>query len=509
MTITTKQATLELETGSTLAESTYEYEPSQAPYTTSDVISNNYLTKLRQTDIIHHTHGISSPFAFQHSNLPVRLPLIYCDHTASNRALHSIERFIYQTVLPLYANTHTTTNFTGSQCTAWLAESRQIVAEACNARTTGKASTDVVLFTGNGATGAIELALNLAVGAWQAKYARYGGERKRRIVVYIGPIEHHSNMLPFRELKNRFVQDESVEVELCNVPPVSAMNGAVDLHAFEAMLVQQDKVDTALGTAATTATDDDSSCLKIGCFSAASNVTGLISDIPTITALLKKHGVLSFIDYATAAPYMPIDVNLTNTNAGAPIDAAFISTHKLLGGINTPGILIVKKSLIDRTIPPPNRVGGGTVFYTTESDTLYTTNWIERNEGGTPNVIGCIRSGLAFLTRKKLLATNYWDEYRELETVLEIETNLSNGYEETQLGLTKYEDMARNLCLIYLKSHASNIVVLGGDVREREHLPIFSFLIRCGDRFLHYNLVCAILNDIFGIQSRGGTFALI
>ena len=499
--MTMTATTLDLETGSTLAESTYIESSSKkesqnhSDFKNADV-SSKYLTKLRQSDIISlKHHGISSPF-FPHR----RLPLIYCDHTASSRALHSIENFINKKILPLYANTHTTTSVTGSQCTAWLAESRQIVAEACNARITGKASTDVVLFTGNGATGAIELALNLAVSSWQARCeSEFTHDGKKRIVVYIGPLEHHSNMLPFRELKNRFKNINSIDVEIHNVPPFSATNGSVDIRAFEEMIMRHANI------SAGNSNDTIDNSLKIGCFSAASNVTGLISEISTITALLKKHNILSFIDYATAAPYMPIDMNPANT--GAPIDAAFISTHKILGGINTPGILIIKKSLIDRTIPPPSRIGGGTVFYTTESDILYTTNWVERNEGGTPNIIGCIRSGLSFLTRKKLLAANYWNEYKELKEVLGVESNDTKAMDESYLGLMKYECMAHSLCLSYLKRHAENLVVLGDDTTSLRNLPIFSFLIRCGDKFLHYNLVCAILNDVFGIQSRGGKFS--
>lgn len=74
------------------------------------------------------------------------LPLIYCDQTASNRPLKSIEKFIHETCLPMYGNTHTNTSVTGSQSTAFVAEARQIVAEGVNAKISGKAALDVVLF---------------------------------------------------------------------------------------------------------------------------------------------------------------------------------------------------------------------------------------------------------------------------------------------------------------------------------------------------------------------------
>jgi hypothetical protein len=76
----------------------------------------------------------------------VEVPLVYCDQTASNRPVRSIERYMEQVCLPLYGNTHTNTSITGSQSTAFVAEARQIVAEATNAKITGKASLDVVLF---------------------------------------------------------------------------------------------------------------------------------------------------------------------------------------------------------------------------------------------------------------------------------------------------------------------------------------------------------------------------
>ena len=76
----------------------------------------------------------------------LELPLVYGDQTASNRPVQSIEEYLHRVCLPLYGNTHTNTSITGSQSTALVAEARQIVAEACNAKITGKASLDAVLF---------------------------------------------------------------------------------------------------------------------------------------------------------------------------------------------------------------------------------------------------------------------------------------------------------------------------------------------------------------------------
>src|SRR5690606_18641402 len=93
--------------------------------------------------------------------------------------------------------------------------------------------------------------------------------------------------------------------------------------------------------------------LKIGSFSAASNVTGILTDTARITSLLQKHGALAFWDYAAAGPYVRIDAS--------EADAVFLSPHKFIGGPGTPGILVVKRALLANAVP--HVVGGGTVSY--------------------------------------------------------------------------------------------------------------------------------------------------
>jgi hypothetical protein len=91
-------------------------------------------------------HNSSSSNHSNGKNEPYQVPLVYCDQTASNRPLESVERYVRTVALPLYGNTHTNTCVAGSQSTAFVAEARQLVAEMCNAKVTGKASLDVVLF---------------------------------------------------------------------------------------------------------------------------------------------------------------------------------------------------------------------------------------------------------------------------------------------------------------------------------------------------------------------------
>ena len=412
------------------------------------------------------------------------LPLIYADHTASNQPLSSIEQYLKDTCLPLYANTHTNTSVTGSQSTALVAEARQIVAEECNAKITGKAAQDVVLFTGAGSTAAVELLID----CMGLRHASNNNDDSQRPIVFVGPYEHHSNLIPWREAGCRVI---SVRED----PHTQTL----DLGHLEQLLQQYDQ----------------SRVLKMGTFSAASNVTGKVTDTVALAQLLHRYGALAFFDYATAAPYVDINMNppssssssqafiqhphsptITTTGEDASKDAIFISPHKMLGGgAGTPGVLIVKKRLVSQT-NAPHRSGGGTVFYVTNDHHRFLGNRVERFEGGTPHVTGIWRTGLCFL-RKRTVA----QEYKAI-----VATNQTNSSKTT---VYQHELQTFNRVAAYWKQHAPNLVLLGynnDNSKDISHhnLPIFSFLIRWGNRFLHYNYVCAVLNDVFGIQSRGG-----
>lgn len=281
-----KEMQIELESSSTLAEAAYDEqggggggvivdknkqeEEGVRNYGSSAVIATDQsylLTELR--DDMVNIDGIVSPIEGakvngkqEHTNN--KIPFVYCDHTASNRALHSIEEYIHRNVLPLYANVHTTTSTSGSQCTALVSESRTIIAEACNARITGKASRDVVLFTGSGATSAVELALHLTLKCKvKLSLSSSSSPPPKKVIVYAGPMEHHSNLLPYRE---------SDICEVVNVPPISGHHGGIDLKVLEDLLKQENSNGA-----------EDNTCLKIGVFSAASNVTGMLCQVVQIT----------------------------------------------------------------------------------------------------------------------------------------------------------------------------------------------------------------------------------
>jgi len=352
--------------------------------------------------------------------------ITYADYIASGQPLKFIEKHINDFVLPTYANTHTEGSFTGLQTSRFREEARELIKSSVNAT-----KDDILIFSGSGSTGAIDLLIR--------KLTQFYKTQEFFPVVFIGPYEHHSNILPWRE----------GPFDLVEIPMGS--NGNVDLHELESQLKKYHNKRPLIGS-----------------FSAASNVTGIIAPITEIHKLLKKFDALSFWDYAGAAPYINIDMNPKDEVSK---DAIFISSHKLIGGPGSPGILVVKKFLFSQGLPVIT--GGGTVHFVTKSQQRYFEDLEVREEGGTPAIIGSIRAGIAFKIKDQVGAAN----------IEEIEDNY-------------IKEAIRTF------SNYPNIYVLGD--LEVKRLGFMAFHIRFKGRFLHHNFVVALLNDLFGIQSRGG-----
>ena len=182
--------------------------------------------------------------------------------------------------------------------------------------------------------------------------------------MFVGPFEHHSNELPWRE---------SI-ADVVTIPEDA--DGHVDLARLEMELARY-----------------GDRPLKIGSFSAASNVTGIFSNTCAIADCLHRHEALSFWDFAAAAPYVEIEMYPTcREHPLAYKDALFFSPHKFVGGPGTPGVLVLRRELLRNRVP--DVVGGGTVAYVNPFDHRYLEDPESREEGGTPAIIESIRAGL-------------------------------------------------------------------------------------------------------------------
>ncbi len=351
------------------------------------------------------------------------VPLVYADYVASGRALAQVEEFISTHVLPYYANSHTEASWCGRYITGLREAARAEIARLTNA-----GEDCAVIFTGSGATAGLNRLVSLL-----------GVNEARDPVVFIGPYEHHSNILPWRESRAKVVE----------IP--EAAEGGPDLAALERALAAHAGAD-----------------LKIGSFSAASNVTGIITAPDPLTRLLKAHGALSVWDYAGAGPYLPIDME----GEDAPKDAVVVSAHKFPGGPGASGVLILRRSAVRRATP--SWPGGGTVTFVSPWRQDYSEDLAEREEAGTPNVIGDIRAALAFLVKEAV------------------------GEAAIAEREARFAAMAR-------RGWAGNprLALLGNPDAPR--LPIFSFLVLDEDgRPVSEQLFTRMLSDIHGIQARGG-----
>jgi selenocysteine lyase/cysteine desulfurase len=275
-------------------------------------------------------------------------PLIYADYTASGRALMQVERFVMEHVLPFYANSHTEASFCGAAMTRLRAEARATIARLC-----GAGPEHAVIFCGAGATAGINRLVAL-LGA---------NDRGTALRVILGPYEHHSNILPWRESG----------AEVMTLP--DAATGGPDRAALA----------TALATAPG----------RVICaFSAASNITGIVADVEAITRQVKAAGAAMVWDYAGGGPYLPIHMTPA---PDAPIDAIVTSPHKFTGGPAASGVMILRRDAVRSQTP--TWPGGGTVRFVSPGNHDYSNSLEAREEAGTPDVIGDIRAALAFIVK--------------------------------------------------------------------------------------------------------------
>ncbi len=375
--------------------------------------------------------------------------MVYCDYTASGRCLRFVESYL-QGLQRVYANTHTEDDITGRSMSQLLHEAEQAIKDSVNAGPQGR-----IIACGTGATGAIDK-LQQIIGVTLAPATRRNlGElldqeaiAKTQPVVFIGPYEHHSNELSWRQSIATTVQ---VRLDA---------SGQIDLAHLEELLQRPEYQGRKL----------------IGSFSAASNVTGMRSDVRKITALLHRHGAIACFDFAACAPYVDIDMNPAPAGNGEDpsIDAIFISPHKFLGGPGSSGVLVFNERIYDRDLPP-SVSAGGTVDYVGMADQDFITHIEEREKAGTPGVLQTLKAGLVFQI-KDAVGTD-------------VIHRRENEYSRRALRSWGQDD---------------NIEILGNPDPE-SRVGIISFNVRgASGKYLHHKLLTVLLNDLFGIQSRAG-----
>ncbi len=396
-------------------------------------ILNHPKIKFLQDNVIGRDATIETPFGTKRR--------VYFDYIASGCSFGPIEDLIAERVLPHMANTHTESNTSGRQITYFVDEAYRSVA-----RSLGATDEDVIIFTGAGSTSAINrliLAMGLRVPEQVAEACgcREKIPKESRPVIFRSMMEHHSNDIAWRETfgETYFVGFDKA--------------GRIDWRDLDSKLSAMDLTDQPI---------------RVGTFSAASNVTGILNDVDSLAEVMHAHGGLAFFDYAAAAPYVHIDLH-PDGNEARRKDAVFISTHKFLGGPQTPGILAANKDLFTSNVPV--EPGGGTVLYTSPWDHRYVDDVRAREGSGTPPIVQIIRAGMVFDVK----------DYAGADLLASAEEIL------TQRALARFS-----------KNPAIN--VLGDETTSR--LGVFSLVLN--DSRLHHNLAVRLLNDRFGIQVRAG-----
>ena len=284
----------------------------------------------------------------------------YFDYTASGLAFRQIENRIFD-VLETYANTHSKEASNADTTSNYYELARKNLAKNLELN-----DEFAILPSGCGTTAAIKKFQEL-LGLYipPATIKRFGITiaKKKLPLIIVGPYEHHSNEVSYREA-------------LCEVKRIRlTSDGLVDLVQLKETL--QENIHREI----------------IGCFCIASNVSGIITPYKEISRLLKHYGAKVLFDAAASSPYINVPCEL--------YDALVLSPHKLLGGPGSCGLLIIKKDLIDTSIPP-SFAGGGTVEYVNKDLQLYQKDIEIREDAGTPPILQLIRASLAYQLRNEI-----------------------------------------------------------------------------------------------------------
>jgi selenocysteine lyase/cysteine desulfurase len=364
-------------------------------------------------------------------------PLRYFDFIASGRFHRDVEEELTENVLPYMANTHTETTFTGRLMTEFYEKAFRRIAGYIHA-----SKDDALIPVGSGSTGAINrlihvLGLRIPDQLERVQHCKTCIPDSARPVIFRSMMEHHSNDIAWRETIGDVAYVDFDE------------HGRISIEDLDRKLEQYKHRP-----------------YKIGTFSAASNVTGILNDCHGLARVLHQHKAWAFFDFAAAGPYVDIDMHPEDDPEGY-FDAIFFSVHKFLGGPRSPGLLVASRKLFTNRVPA--EPGGGTVLYTSPWDHRYLSSIEHRETGGTPPIVQSIQAGLAF----------------DLKAAM---------------GVERIERIEQDYLTRVMKEWLNHpkLWVLGNP--ETRRLGVISLIFRD----LHHNLAAALLNDLYGIQVRGG-----
>jgi len=359
--------------------------------------------------------------------------IIYADWIASGRLYTPIEKTILEKFGPFVGNTHSESSVTGTAMTNAYQHAHGIIKKHCHA-----GSDDVIITAGSGMTALVnkfQRILGLKIPEQLKDY--FNLPEELRPVVFVTHMEHHSNHTSWLET-------------IADVILISPdKKGLVDVNGLEKQLQKY-----------------KNRKLKIGGFTACSNVTGIQTPIHKLAKLMHENDGFCFVDYACSAPYVKIDMHPTDPIE--KLDAVLFSPHKFLGGPGTPGVLIFDSKLYHNRVP--DNPGGGTVDWTNPWKQHKFINNIEaREDGGTPAFLQTIKAALAIQLKEQMGIDKMKKREEELVKI---------GFEEFR--------------------KINGLHLLADNIEER--IGAFSFYVDD----IHYNLIVKLLNDRFGVQVRGG-----
>ncbi len=388
-----------------------------------DSLEHHFARYRAQT--VGHEQTFRSPYGEQR--------IVYADWTASGRLYRPIEQALLERFGPYVGNTHSESSETGRAMTLAYHEAHRILKAHVNAR-----PDDVLITTGTGMTGVInkfQRILGLKAPQGLRHFIRI--PEAERPVVFITHMEHHSNQTSWYET----IADVVV------VPP--DQQGLVDLQALQALLHEYRQRP-----------------MKIGSFTACSNVTGVCTPYHAMARLMHRAGGVAFIDFAASAPYVAMDMHPADPEEH--LDAVLWSPHKFLGGPGSSGALIFNRQLYHNTVP--DDCGGGTVNWTNPWGQYSFLEDIEaREDAGTPGFLQTIKAALAVKLKE-------------------------------QMGLDAMRRREEQIVPYAMDALQAIPGVRLLAPQQRERLAMLSFYIEG----IHYNLIVQLLNDRFGVQARGG-----